>query len=491
MPASTASSTTGRICVAVLIILGCFGLLKPLYSTPLKLTLGNEGWLAMTVAAWRQGLPLYPAANEFFVANYLPLAYAPYRLLERMFGDVILPGRILSWALLAALCVCVFAIVFSLLRRCWPALVAGVLTFTTFSTWYTGNLGVAEPQLIGHLLLLIAVLLLIRSIDRPIAIFTATASMILAGLVKPNLFAFPLGFAFWMWWTRSPYLFSWALGCALASAFISFGLYLCFGADLFFPNVLLGRLYSTHVLLNNLTMLSSLIVPLSVCIIFARSLLATREGILIGCLIAASFLEFTTTGTVVGSAWNVGYDLALACCIGAGVVIGRIESDFPVIRMRLHAADLILLLMVVRVGLAIAPQFAVRSLSEDTRASLLDNDREARSIVEHLAAAPGEAICTHLAYCYWAGKIYRADLSMMPLVFFNPPRSLTPLLEKIKHRSFAAIEIPRTGVLAKEFRTALSCYEPVHTADMAVTKSIILAPVSACRTDPALPSQGE
>jgi hypothetical protein len=96
LPTGTAPSKTSRIFLALLIFFGCLESINPLYSTPLKILLGNEGWLAMTIASWREGLPLYPAPDEFFVAHYPPLAYAPYRLLEALFGDVILPGRILS-----------------------------------------------------------------------------------------------------------------------------------------------------------------------------------------------------------------------------------------------------------------------------------------------------------------------------------------------------------------------------------------------------------
>src|SRR5205814_8410072 len=73
---------------------------------------------------------------------------------------------------------------------------------------------------------------------------------------------FPYTTLFRSWWTRPRRFLPWISGCALATVTIVAVLYLYFGADLFLPNVFIGRVYSLHEVLSNLTILNSLAVPL-------------------------------------------------------------------------------------------------------------------------------------------------------------------------------------------------------------------------------------
>src|SRR5437660_4572743 len=221
MPFIRSSAFKASLVSATLLSIAVFGILRPLYATSLKWAHApNEGWLAIAVAAWRDGSPLYPGPNEFFVVNYLPLAFLPYRVLEVLFGDMIIAGRWLSWLLILVLCSAVSVIVYQAARRVWPAVVSGCLVLATFSVWYTGNLGIAEPQLLGHVLILISIVILFCSVESKIALLAATALMLAAGLVKPNLFGFPLGLAGWLWWTRPRRFLPWISGCALATVTI-------------------------------------------------------------------------------------------------------------------------------------------------------------------------------------------------------------------------------------------------------------------------------
>ena len=461
---------------------GVFGILPRLYATPLLWAHNsNEGWLAVTIAAWRDGAPLYPGTDQFFVANYLPLAYVPYRLLEKLFGDCIIAGRWMSWLLFMVLCCIAFMIVRSAQKSTWAGILGGLFVFSTFSIWYTGNLGVAEPQLLGHVLILLAILLLFRWPESLSGLFAATAMMMAAGLVKPSLFGFPLGLAAWLLWTRPRLALMWGVICAIAGGIIASILYFSFGADLFFANVLLGRVYSAHAWLGNLAVARTIIVPLAVCLFFINTLKSSPQGIFTCFAILGSVVELALTGAATGTAFNTGYDLALATCIGTGLIIGHLHKSKAM--GKLTVTGVILVAAVARVGLALMPQISERTLSLETRASLLREDQQTREVIAMLASIPGEVACTHLSYCYWAHKPTRIDLYMQPLRFFRPARDSGGVQQRIENQSFAAVEHPA----AFPWDLRRFGYEPLFHADPVVIDSIISVPKREA-TSPRIPN---
>jgi hypothetical protein len=447
------------------------GLLQPLYATPLRWAHNpNEGWLAITIAAWRDGAPLYPGTDQFFVANYLPLAYVPYRLLETLFGDCIIAGRWLSWLLFIVLCCTAFMAVRSALKQTWPALLGGLFVFSTFSVWYTGTLGMAEPQLLGHVLILLAILLLFRWPESRAALAAATAMMMAAGLVKPNLFGFPVGLAAWLLWTRPRLGLTWGVSCAIAGGIIVSVLYFSFGADLFFANVLLGRVYSWHAWFANLVVARTIVVPMGVCLYFMKTLTSSKHGLLISFVIFGSVVELALTGAAAGTAYNTGYDLALATCIGTGLIIGYLHKSKAI--GNLMVTSVILFAAVARAGLALMPQLSERTLSLETRNSLLREDEQTREVIAVLASVPGEVACMHLSYCYWAQKPTRIDLYMQPTRFFRPARESIGVQHRIENQSFVAIEHPA----AFPWDLNRFGYEPLFHANPSVIDSIISVP---------------
>jgi hypothetical protein len=471
MPSRRDVFATEAALAFVLFCGAALGVLQPLYATPLRWVHNpNEGWLAITVAAWRDGAPLYLGTDQFFVTNYLPLAYLPYRVLETLFGDCIITGRWLSWLLFIVLCCTAFMIVRSALKQSWPALLGGLFVFSTFSVWYTGTLGMAEPQLLGHVLILLAILLLFRWPESRASLAAATAMMMAAGLVKPNLFGFPLGLAAWLVWTRPRLGLMWGVACIIAGGIIASILYFLFGPDLFFANVLLGRVYSWEVWLDNLAVARTIVVPMGVCLYFVNTLKSSKQGLLICFIILGSVVEIALTGAAVGTAFNTGYDLALATCIGTGLIIGYLHKSRAI--GNLTVTSVILVAAVARVGLALVPQISERTLSLEMRDSLLREDEQTREVIAVLASIPGEVACTHLSYCYWAQKPTRIDFYMQPTRFFRPARESVGVRHRIENQSFAAIEHPA----AFPWDLNRFGYEPLFHANPSVIDSIISIP---------------
>jgi hypothetical protein len=422
-----------------LIALGALKIALPLYATGLRVFGPNEGWFALTIASWRDGLPLYPGTNEFFVVNYLPLAYLPYRALAAAFGNMILAGRCLSWVLLAAIAAASGLAAFFATRQRWCAAIAGVLVFATFAAWFNDKLGVIEPQLIGHLAQLIALALLVRSPRDRTELLVATVLMIAGGLVKPNLFGFPGGLVLWMWLIRREDFPLFVIFCAILGIIVPVVLYLIFGPNLFFPNVLIGRVYAWSALLENLKVLDAIAVPLAACLLVLPRRPRSEVDALLLCVLAGSALELVVSGAAVAVTNNAGYDIALSACIGAAVACGRL-ADATIAPTRLRAVDAILAAAALRVLIAIIPQLNGLPASF---AAARDEDREARAIIAQLAAVPGGAACSHPMLCYLAGKHTRINLSGGSDFYFRPPRSHDLLRQLLQSGEVDALELYR------------------------------------------------
>ena len=426
----------------ILSLIGGFCVILPIYETPLRTIRGNEGWLAVLAANWRLGYGLYPGAQEFIVGNYPPLSYLPYVIFDYLLGDSIIAGRWLSWLMFGAIIILCYQIIFNLTRSATSAVVTAILLFATFAVWYGGNLGVADPQLTGHAVQLIGLLFLARRPRDYQSIAISTCFLIIGGLVKPNLFGFPIGLALYLLWISRRLFFIWAASSITAIAMITIAMVLWFGSDVLWPNLLLGRTYSLQVFLSNLKLILTIAVPLTFCGLFYRSLASTDGGRLILCLLCGSLVEYMIAAPAAGTAFNIGYDLALAACLGIGIILKSMESRLA--GPSLNVATVFFVCEVVRVVVSVIPQVSERVPSQENLAKLRSSNRQAETIIVMLAEVKGKAVCFPMAYCYWAGHYDRIDLSLQPMRFFRPPRDLAPTLQEIEQRQFAAIVIGST-----------------------------------------------
>jgi len=186
----------------------------------------------------------------------------------------------------------------------------------------------------------------------------------------------------------------------------------------------------------------------------------------------ASFVELVLTGAARGTAYNTGYDLGLASCIGTGIILARLNDTNE---RYIRADDLIMFAIVIRIFIGLIPQFSERALSVEARTSLMRENEQVTKIINVLASVKGLVACVHLSFCYWAGKRSRIDLFMQPAVFFRPPRNPANIRRGIESRMFAAVEYiaaapPELGILAN--------YQPIHVADPSVIDSVVAIPIA-------------
>src|SRR5579862_6718256 len=86
-----------RAQVATLSLVGAYFLLWPLWRIPFPLEIApTEGWNAYFADAAGGAAPLYPPPGMLIVNNYPPLSFYLLGYAEKVFGDALYIGRVLS-----------------------------------------------------------------------------------------------------------------------------------------------------------------------------------------------------------------------------------------------------------------------------------------------------------------------------------------------------------------------------------------------------------
>ena len=366
----------------------------------------NEGWNAFQAARAMGAGPLYPDPHGLTGNNYPPLSFYIVGLAGEVVGDPIVAGRLLCVAAVCAVAAGVHRVVARLSpgSRTLPWL--GALLVLGFNaTQYRTYFAMNDPQWMAHAFMTAGLALLIPAAPQaPVRLATAAAAaalMLVGGLIKHNLVAFPLAATLWLALHHRPALWAWlataVAGVVLAAAL---GVWLC-GPDMI--HGILGTPRHTSWLRmwrSSSLPLASSAPMLAVSIGLARTrgsdkrvdlvLLAIGLGLTLG------VLQRSGQGVNV----NAHFEGLIALCIGAPAALARIGPERRLGRAwagALLAAPFLVLVPV-----------TIRDASEQ-----LAHWRSIRGawtqMQDRIARTSGPAVCETVALCYWAGKPFSLD----------------------------------------------------------------------------------
>ena len=154
----------------------------------------NEGCNAYFTAAALAGKALYLPPAALVTNNYPPLSFLLEAPLAALMGDAIFAGRLVAWIAFAAIAGLIAAIVYRLNGDRFAALLAGALFAGCMVINYDLYVGMNDPQMLAHALMLGGLWLLLR---RGSAV-SAAVLMAAALFVKHNIIALPLSVALWL-----------------------------------------------------------------------------------------------------------------------------------------------------------------------------------------------------------------------------------------------------------------------------------------------------
>jgi hypothetical protein len=394
----------------------------------------NEGWNAYHAAAAMAGGSPYPPTQSFMTNNYPPLSFYLVGALGRAISDMIVAGRLLSFAAFLAIAGCIVAALRLMACSTLEAAFGG-LVFAACLLLNSDYVGMNDPQLLGHAIAMAAFLLVLRQPRDMLTLVAAALLFTLAFFIKHNLIVLPLAVTAWL----ALYDRKSALKLALAGAmFLAAGLIafrLIYGFDVF------GTLQSARVFalrdlaVNLLSWLIWGLLPLVV----AALLFAIRrddEQIVLCSLYAAT--SFAVGASYFGGAGvdvNAMFDADIALALVAGLALNRFSGRGAAYTGAVVAAYLLPL------AVGLWSMFSGDWLDKDYWLHpMRDEAAMAKDDILFLRAHDGPALCETLAYCYWAGKAPEVDVFNTGQQFATHARSDDTLVRMIDARRFTAMQ---------------------------------------------------
>jgi hypothetical protein len=415
--------------LALAAVLALVHLALPLASLPAFASLNyNEGWNAYHATAVFSERPLYPPPGDLFPNNYPPLSFAGVALLAGLFGDPVLWGRGLS--LLAFLAIC--AEIALLARRAsgsWRhGLFAGLLFAALLGAAFGDYVGVNDPQLLAHALVLGGAVLATGG-RSPRQIAGAALLMALGGLVKHNLIALPLAITAWLWLRDRKAFAQFAAVSAVCVSGACLGLWLVHGGDVF-GSILGARQTSAQTAAHmSADWLRSLAAPLAIGALAWREAWrdpATQWLALYAALGLGLGVVFTAGE---GVSYNAFFDLTIALSLLGSLLLSR-SYTIPAVALAL-ALLIDPVLRAPHAWLGFQPALEKVARLEATTAKDVD----------YLTAREGPALCETLALCFWAGKPPEVDLFNSHQAFWAGRANEQQLVERIARGEFAVIQL--------------------------------------------------
>jgi hypothetical protein len=397
----------------------------------------NEGWNAFQTAHALGAAPLYPAPDSLIGNNYPPLSFYLVGWASRLLGDVIVSGRIVSLLSTLVLAAGIFLAArrFTAPDTLSPAI--GALMFLGFNvTLFRSYFGMDDPQWLALALMALGLVALLPDRDAAPAapaVLAAATLMLLGGMVKHNLLAFPLATTLWLALHHRRALAIWTGAAALSLLVAATLCYRAYGGDFFADLLAANRHYSlTRMLLKSAPIIaaSAPLLMMSAGLAHSRKHDRRLDLLLLAVAISVPFGILERSGQGVDR--NAHFEALIALCIAGVVALDR-AGFVPGQRLRSRSFRWLMLPFIFLTPIALladAKEFSNRQRSEASGQAMID----------HIAATPGRVACETQALCYWAGKNFEIDFFLYGQRM-AARHDATLLQAAIDEGRFAAIEL--------------------------------------------------
>lgn len=395
----------------------------------------NEGWNAAHALSLLAGHGLYPPAQSLMVNNYPPLSFHLVAALTKLTGDAVVAGRILSLLSFLSTCAGLVLVVQQMALSPHARWVAGLFFAATLLV-ASDYVGMADPQLLGHAVQLLALLLLLR--ERTLA---AAAVFALSLFFKHNLLALPLASAVWLWPHNRGAAMRFA-ACGLGVTVLGLVLFrLLYGVSLL-SVIASPRLLS---LANTASAISHLwwAVPPLAALLLQRY--PKRKFCLIYAFAALAVGLVFSAGD--GVDVNAFFDLSIACALAMGVV-----AETNSARAAFCALPL--------------PLFLAVHLHDNNFFFTRDFRAQSARDIAFLKAQPGPVLCDQLSLCLWAGKGAQVDVFNAGEQIKTGARDPSVLARMIASQRFSVLQLQDRDAMGEAVRREIEKhYRADHSDD--------------------------
>jgi Dolichyl-phosphate-mannose-protein mannosyltransferase len=435
--ASSATSALEAILLAVLVPPLAVAIAALAWRSTLMAPINyNEGCNAFFVSEVLAGAPLYFPPDALVTNNYPPLSFYLEAPIASLMGDAIFAGRLVSWLAFAAVTGFIVAISHRLHGDRIAALFSGMIFAGFLVINYDIYVGMNDPQMLAHAIMLAGLWILLRSRNAVRAAIAASMLMAAALFAKHNIVALPLAVATWLaiYNRRAAVTFiaagvvTGAVGGAVCLA--------AFGHDFIWGLLAPRRYVPERAWRHAIEWLLPIEVPVLLAFLGATIDRSNRYTLLFALyLLIALGLAWLLAGGF-GVNFNLMFEVVIAFALAAGQLIARLRGQRPLRRWALGAYALAALVGAGLVGgkdqLLLRPWIATERAREAATAQT----------VRMIADRPGPALCENPVLCYWAGKPMELD----PLNFEEGVAAGTKdenlVLERIASGHYTVIEFP-------------------------------------------------
>ncbi len=432
---------------------GCaLALMRVILTLPRHVPLNyNEGWNAYHVADVISGLSPYRLGRPYFFNNYPPLSFFAVAAVTRIVHDPVVAGRLLSLSAFGVWTVALIGAGIALGCRRTHACF-GALLFAATTLVFTDYVGIDDPQMIGHAIASVGLIVLLRVRSGGVAPVVAAVLFVLAVFVKQNLIALPIACVLWLACIdrrRASILAAAIVVVGVASAAIFAG---AFGPDAI-ESLTLPRAFLP---LKGIGMAARWLLRAIVLITVAALLLRKRPRdsavVFVTIYAGVSAAIGAVSGAGAGVNWNVFFDADWALCLAAAVALERCD-DRPVAGGVLRSTAMMagcLFVPVIAVLAAIGPDYGSKDYWINPRAA---ETADAARQIAFLSAHRGPAMCEELALCFWAGKPVEVDVFNAGQQILLGRADQQPLNTEVERGRFAVIQM---NIPSREISPAIS-----------------------------------
>jgi hypothetical protein len=409
--ATLASAVTDtRAQIAFLAVLAAYFMVWPVWRLGFPIEIAqNEGWNAYHADAAMGAAPLYPATDTLIVNNYPPLSFYVVGGLAQVFGDALYVGRVLSVIAVLALAALIAAVVRRFGGGPAGAAVGGLWFVAVMSRSFTRFVGMDDPQLVGHVLMMGALLWFLDREARGRSLAPPVVAMAAAGFYKHNIIAVPVTALAWLVirdWRRA--IWPAALGAGAAAL----GLAICVAVygDVFLANLLTARPYRLMRAINGLGRLQWILPALVLWGIWVAAEPASQAARFTKVFVAVAFAAFVAQWSGEAVLDNAQFDLVIATAVGLGLAFdGAGKTAFGRSHGPAAARAVIVLVVAARLLATLRIEPALVLFSPDYRAEYFANAQVMRDDAARVAAIPGPVACHFKVVCRLAGKPFVYD----------------------------------------------------------------------------------